>query len=328
MKFQNLLLFKKSIANLHSHHFLIVIEDEYERNQVIDWIVSTLPKGFVSRFSASSSWEALLAGLWENSLWGEVPILIVDELEKRKKEEIDKLISEAFVDSFSGYLILGAKGKVSCAEHFEKNGVVFDLSLEKPWDRKKRFAEAIAEKCAAEKKSISLSAGEKLLESASDDVSFLGKEIDKILSYVGDKKTNQHEDVMAISSWKEKTTVWHLADRLIWKEDKKEEPVEHLLQDSSFFHTFLGALRYQLQLGYKLSIAGGKEDVSFSKVPAKILEKRKEKASVYGKEYFREGLSFLYRMDVLSKSGVDLELLFDRISAYFLQYDKNSVSSS
>jgi DNA polymerase III delta subunit len=328
MKYQNLSLFKKSLDNLSSRYFLVVMEDDYERGKLMGLIASKISNGFITRFSSSSSWDALLGSLWENSLWNEVPILSVDEVEKRKKEEIEKLCIEAFNVSFSGYLIIGSREKLYCNDEFEKRGFFLDLGSEKPWDRKKRFSESITDHCAQVRKSISISAVEKLLENAHDDFSFLEGEIDKVISYVGDKKAIQLEDILAISVSKEKITVWQIADRLIWKEDKKEEPFEHLIQDPTFFHTFLGALRYQLQVGYKLSMAKGQDSTSFAKMPFKILEKRKEQASNYGLEYFREGIHFLYKMDVLSKSGVDLGLLFDRIFAHFLQHDKNSISSS
>ena len=76
-------------------------------------------------------------------LFGSKPVVLVDEVEKFEKKEMQILADHFPTQS---YLLLGARKKVPLASAVEKEGIVLDLSEEKPWDRDKRIAEQLVEK--------------------------------------------------------------------------------------------------------------------------------------------------------------------------------------
>ena len=127
--------------------------------------------------------------------------------------------------------------------------MVLDLSLEKIWDKEKRYKEYVKEKCAQAKKIISAQNIDKLLSKVGIDLVAIQHETEKLITYVGSRNVIEYQDIKEISTTHVGYTLWQVAEKIVW-EKKINIVQEHI--DSSFFHGLVQAIRYQLQLGLKI----------------------------------------------------------------------------
>lgn len=287
-----------------SHLFLILSPDSYERMKLIELVSKYVPNSStfsVSRFSTKENGvEKALNALQEVLLLGSEPIVILDEIDGIDSRGEKLLLNFLKNPITSGYLILNGekkKGMVNLFGEIEKRAVVIDLSLEKPWDKEKRLLEAVSEKCARYKKSISAPAMELLLSRAGLDLSLVEAEVDKLTLFVGDKPIVEEKDVVSIVSLSNQSSIWQIAEKIVWE---KERPDFKDLEIADFYK-LIGAVRYQLQIGCKLA-SGSLEN--FSKMAPKLFFTRQKQARELGDFFFKEGLEKLFEIELISKNNV------------------------
>lgn len=308
MKYQNTTAFYKHLASSFPHHlcssYLILTSDEEEKKGIETHLLSLLPEKKPS-FRAKTedvSIEKVLDPFLSFSLFEERPIVILEEIEtmQSKDAEIFKKFLKKKIDR--GFLICTARSKTSLSSHFEKIGVVLDLLDEKPWDRDKRVADQLIQKAQKLGKTISARAFSLFLEQVGKESSILHRELEKLITYVGDRSLIDEKDVMTVTSFLKAKTIWQMAEELVFEQ---KIPVS-----SEFgFSAMVAPIRSQLQLGKKMAelIAS---NIPFSewnsylpKIFPKTLEKRALQVRKLGASYFDKALIHLFSLELLSRHG-------------------------
>lgn len=241
--------------------------------------------------------KALFDHLQTPSLFGGEPIALLDEMEKLPKKQFS-------VPQLSfGYLLLGARGKVPYAASVEKEGVILDLSDEKPWEKEKRQQAELEAKAKSAGKTLAPGVVSLLFERLDKESATLASELDKLICYVADRMSIEPSDVLAITAQSRTFSNWHMAEEFIW-EGKEAKAV-----DDSSFHALIPALRSELQLGLKiaslLSQNAPREEwtAALPRVYPRALERKTSQAAKLGLPYFAKGLQALFDMELKSRTG-------------------------
>ncbi len=304
MKYNNLKAFQKHLSSAAPHHlcrsYLVLVPDDFERARVLDSILAFLPDA-PNRLSANQSdLRTCLDSIQNMSLFGE-SVTVIDEMECFSKSDLKSFVDHLKVAS--GYVILGARSKVDLlASAVEKEGVVFDLLEEKPWDKEKRIIDQLMMRAQNAAKTMNADAMTLLIERLGVDLALLESEIDKLICYVGDRSFISSDDILAISPMSKTATLWQKAEEVIWEGGGFEAT------DSNGFHGMIPALKSQLHLGLSLATLIEERRPSdewgkfLPKIWPKTLEKRSSQAARLGSNYFRKGLEKLFEIELISRS--------------------------
>lgn len=321
MRYTQLSAFQKHLASAAPHNlcrlYLIVCADAFERKAALDAILSyaaTPDAQVVRKVGPETTEREIFDALNSPSLFGGEPIVVVDEADKKLLDALSSGLKEPL--SF-GYLFLGAKGKVG-APFAQIQGVVLDLSEEKPWDREKRLAEKLHAMAKSAGTRLSTDAAPLILERVDGDAALLANEMEKLICYAAEKQEITRADVEAVCKSSRNFTLWQIADDLIWERVFRANESE--LSDPSFFHGLLASLRQQLIVGVKMCALreAGTPFVEwrshFPKIWPKALEKKAEISGKLSGAYFHKGLELLFQVELLSKSS---SLPTDALLDYF-----------
>jgi len=163
------------------------------------------------------------------------------------------------------------------------------------------------------------------------DLSLTENEINKLITFVGSKKSIEIEDVQSICPINITGSVWKIAEEIVWgKIDFDNLPI-----DITYFHLLISAIRYQLQLGCKMAAILEKDKKAdlinyFPKIYPRALEKKKQIALQRKSIFFKESLKSLFEIDYLSKTvNMNLANLLDLLKTkllYLAIYDVNITS--
>lgn len=319
MRFTNLKVFEKHLSSSTLQQlgrlYLIASADDFERKQAMDVVLSRVmsPDGMAEHLLGSeASVEKILEALDSPALFGAESVVVVDEVDKKL---LDALAVQFKKPISFGHLLLGTK--VKAAAHFvEAGGVVLDLLDERPWEKEKRLVEQLHETAQAAGKQLVPSAASWMLEHIEKDSAALSSEMDKVLCYCAQKKTIERSDVEEICSNCRASTLWQIADDLVWNQLFRANGAD--VRDASFFHGLIASLRQQLMLGLKMhelaqqQVPFSEWNSHFPKVWPKTIEKKAQLANRLGVDYFRRGLNHLFEIELLSKSSsVPLDALLD-----------------
>ena len=295
-------------APLHlSHLYLVAVPNESERKRALDLILSYLKEPFLIQLPQGKIAEVSEA-LHTQPLFGGEPVVIVENADSELLKEFSKQPI-----SF-GYLLLATHSKASIPKNFEIQGVILDLTEEKPWDREKRLVEMLHDKAKTLGKELSPDAAAWMLEHLEPDCDLLFGELEKLICYCASKRMVERSDAEAICTKNRTRALWFLAEDLVWEQTDRLTDDE--IRDS--FHPLLALVRTQLSIGLKMHelFESGVPYLEwggyFPKLRPKALEKKAHHAKRLGKAYFRNGLDHLFQIDFLSKSSsVSNEALCD-----------------
>lgn len=309
MKHLNFISFKKHFGNPGLKKikiYLVVIQDLYEREKIISYILKkiNIKKFNLSKFSNESNLNKIINAFQSLSLLGGDPFVIIENIEILSKQDIQNL--NLYLKTSEVNLIIGANNKQTSSvlySTFEKKGLVFDLSAEKIWEKEKRMVSFVIEKCFKANKNISAIVIEALFERVGLVLALVENEINKLITYVGDKKSIELEDVQSICPINITESIWKIAEEIVWGKIN----FDNLSVDLNFFHLLISAIRYQLQLGYKIASiieSNNKSDLFsyFPKIYPRALEKKKEIAKNRSSSFYKKAINTLFDIDVLSKT--------------------------
>ena len=314
--------------------YLVVVPNNYEKEKFINYILKKNNfKNFnLCRFSKNFKLSDIINTFQSPSFLGGEPLILIDDLEGLSKEEIKKL--NDFVKNNEVHLIIGSCNKTQALALYptiEKKGLVFDLSLEKIWEKEKRIANFLVEQCVKAKKNISSLVIEALFEKVGLDLASLEQEIYKLITFAADKQSIELEDVHKVCPFSLNESIWQKAEEIVWGKITFDKS----LLDANFFHALISAVRYQLQLGYKIaSLLESKKahDISlyFPKIYPKTLEKKMKIAQSYKTVFYKKALKELFAIDLLSKTvNFNFSYLLDLLKTkllYISTYDVNSIT--
>jgi len=333
MKISNFSILKKNIDNLDvtkTKLFLVISPDVFEKEKIIKEILSSISKNTqvnVTRFSKVTSLDEIFNVYNSMSLLGGHMLALIDDLNLIFKNDLPKL--NEYIKKNNVFFIAGSQNKSLASglyQTVEKNGLVFDLSQEKFWEKEKRIANFAIEKCMKAKKNISAGVIDTIFSKVGVDFALVEKEVEKLLLYTMEKKSIELEDVENICPTNMTQSIWQIAEKIVWD----QITFDNFSIDSSFFHQLLSSIRYNLQIGYKIASLvemgkGSELNVAFPKMYPRLLEKRKEIATRYSTKYFKKALQIIFETDVLSKSCSLMLLDYLKLKLLFLQlYDINS----
>ncbi len=309
MRYQNLKSFQKHLSSAAPHHlchlYLIAIPDDFERSKALDSVLSYLltPDSLPTRLSGIDlELRTLFDAIQSPSLLGGETIVILDETEKMAKKQLQTLADFLNESQISIYLLLGSRSKSPLVNAIEKQGVILDLTDEKPWDKEKRIADQLTEKVKNSGKRLAPDALALLFERLDKDASTLDSEIEKLICFAGERPTIERADVLSISAANRTHTLWQTAEEIVW-EGGDTPPI-----DPASFHGLIPALRSQMHLGLKLAslieakIPSDEWSTYLPKIWPKTLEKRASQAARLGTRYFRKGIDKLFDIELLSRS--------------------------
>ena len=311
MKYQNLKSFEKHLASAHPNHFCrcycVLLADDAGRGEILRSVAHTLsPAGPIQQMSGSQTpLKAVFEALQTPWLFGEEPLILLDECDKLNKEATTSLSTFLKQPLQVGFLLLGARGKTPLAKVAETLGVVLDLSEEKPWEKEKRLSESLVEQAKQAGKKLDPDVIPCLIERVGPESALLKQELDKLICYVGDRETMERSDLSHIAAMSRSSTIWQTAEGIIWE--------GIIAQNGEGFYALIPALRSQLVLGLKIaSLVEGKVpqeewSQSLPKLWPRTLEKRKEQATRKGSLFFQKGLDKLFQIELLSRSTSNRE---------------------
>lgn len=249
------------------------------------------------------------------SLFGTLPIALLDRIDEIGEKELLSLSEYVAHPTPNSYLILGASSLKYLADFYDKGKkevVILDLSLEKPWQREKRMKKVCAARIASEGKIISPALLDHLFKELPLELGLIEQEISKLLCYVGEKKEISMDDMRAVVCFGKAKEGWQRADEIVWGGKLSMEKEE---MDATLLFGLIGQIRYYLEKGLMVAslIEKGKSLQEIADEYAEISNSLLEKFSQNPRslEFFKRGLVLLFELELSAKSNLGSpELLF------------------
>ncbi len=336
MKYQNFPTFANHLKEARlakgSSIYLVVTPCPFERKKIFAQILSALKTQEAPTLfeGGSVSTPKMISQLNSPSLFGGQTAVILDEVDKLKKGSLEPLFSYFESPSKSSFLLLGTSSAKSGSDLYAKGKkeiIVFDLSGEKPWDRKLRLQKYLIDLSAKEAKSLSPDVALRILDQVGLDLSVLDQEMFKLMLYAHGRSQITLEDVKAICARGEGLTSWGLVDQILWEKGPCQID---LTLDLAELLPLIGQLRYQLQLGMQVAVLV-EQRLSTQEIQAELptlrgaaLEKKIHFAKQHSISYFQKALHNLFEIELLSKnSSINAPLLLDSF-IFKLEHLKNA----
>ncbi len=325
MKFQKLDALERHFKDSFPDHlcpvYIICSASESERKKIMGSLAKRLERECdLRRFGALN--EAL-DHLNEGSLFSSKLASVFDGVDLLTKSELDLLNKYILSPNQKGYLILGSSSSKPIAEIYlsgKKEIVLLDLAKEKPWEEKERLQKWMVQVLHSKKTAIRPDAVEKLLARFEADRLLLQQEIEKLICYVGQREEITGQDVEAVCFGKSEINPFQLAREVIWGAVKQPPKI----RDLSVLLPLVGQLRFQLEMGLKISVmlrkghSQAEIGASFPRLFPKVLQTTIEQTRRYGEAPFKEGLKYLYDMELgIKTSRAKPEILFSIFCANF-----------
>ena len=331
MKYQNLSAFEKHLdqpAPAHlSRIFLLVVPCSYERKKIVETIARAIGKRegdlhLTTKEASPSSWEGTHEKLNTFSLFGGKEAIFLDGIDKLKKANLTEIALYSANPSPLAFLILGAASGKTLSEIYtkgKKEVIVCDLSDEKPWERKERLKRYLAQFAGASGKRIDSAALDCFLENVGLNLPALEQELFKVITYVGERPQVTAADVEALCVQNKSSTIWQMAESLVWKGSL---PPETTPIDLSLLLPLISQLRSQIQQGLTLALLQeqgfgvGEISHTLPQLRSQTLEKLLPLAKAKRSLFFRKGLKALFEIELMAKnSSLEPGLLLDLFTA-------------
>lgn len=328
MKFQQLGAFEKHLEKAAPNHlsrvYLIVSGCADERRAIgerVKGAIGKKEKGAQSLCynAQEAEWGKVREELNSASFLGGCRIVVLDEVDKLKKEALASLVSYVARPSPFVYLLLGAASAKALGELYEsgkKECIVCDLSGEKPWERKERVKASVVARVAKEGKRITPGALEMVMGRTGAQPAMLEQELAKLLCYCAERGEIAERDVQAVGIPEKALSVWACAEAIVWQGGT---PGVDASFDLSSFLVILGQVRSHLQQGLQLALhlAEGKPlaTLSLPLFKPQMLEKIAPLARRRTAVFFKEKLKIAFEMEVMAKSAsLPPRLLLDMLA--------------
>ncbi|KPK32478.1 MAG: hypothetical protein AMS24_04155 [Chlamydiae bacterium SM23_39] len=324
MLYQNFFSLKKYLQSYFpnlAYLYLIVMEEDFERIKMMEDIIKYFPEAnnfSLLKFSFPTPIKEIFYSFNTPSLLGKTNICIFDKIDLYKKNALKEILFYLKDIKDELFLLLGAKEKktlLTILTEVTKRGVVVDLSEETKKDKENRLYFFIREKAAQNKKMILKDAIDEIFKKTNLVLSSVEKEMEKVISYVGEKNVIDKEDILNVCSNMRVNFFWKIAEEIIWKEDPFNVELEKEYVDSTFFYSLLGHLRYQLKKG--LEINERNKNRYFWDID--------KRAVFLKKSFFKKSLIELFKIDLISRKNVNSYIalldLFRAKIKYFMDYE-------
>jgi DNA polymerase-3 subunit delta len=242
----------------------------------------------------------------------------VEKIEKLSEKNRDAAIDhlEAYFDNPAPFTVLVLEAtaldqRMKLAKLLTDKTLVVDVGLGEDLDARQAAAVPLARAMAKEQGvDFEKGAAEDLAEFVAADLMRLKTEIDKLTTYVAQRKLIRRQDVTALVISEKTTTVWELADMLATRQGKRAlEFLDCLLREGEEPLSMLGAITWMYR---KLIEASELKGISNGYQAARALAMRPEQAEValqsarkIPKARLLQGLQSLQAADSRLKGGAD-----------------------
>lgn len=275
---------------------LILSSVAAERKKILDKWRRQKPDLPIAKYEAGKiSVEGFLEELRWPDLFTPTRCLILEKIELLKKEEAQLLMEAFALLPPNVYLILsGSSFKGKC-----KNSC--DFTQEKPWEKPTRLKQWLQEEASLSGKTLSSQLLSFLIEEVSQDFGQLQQELFKLIVYVGERSSIDLKDAKALILPTLQATGWQIAEAIVW--EKKD------LANTSFDISFIGQIRYHLQLGQQIaslmekSLPPSEILAQIPQLKPKALEKYYPLVKHRGKSFFVQGLQALFACELKCKTS-------------------------
>jgi DNA polymerase III delta subunit len=314
---------KKSFPDHISQGFAFLVQSPEDRRHFIDCLVNTLSHFFPRREVQRHDKDQLnLSDIAEKldslSLFHQTTIHIFDPLDEADPAFLD-LLKKVILQSRKGcFFVFGASKKEKIMNLYgalKKELIILDLSEEKPWHRKERLISQILLYGKKAGKVLEPALIDRLLNSCQMNLPLLLTNIDKCLLFAKDKECITLSHVEEILPQNPEEKMWDLAEQVVWSKQ-----IIQLQQELDLF-AFLGAIRYHLQLGLKISEKILKSNQvlpeDFPKVNKNRLPLFTDKVRILGVPYFQKGIVYLFELELKAKTFLDPKKGLDLLIFHF-----------
>lgn len=220
------------------------------------------------------------------------------------------------------FLILsgsGVSGSSAFYKQVEKVGIVLELAEEKGTSKEKSHIDIATKRVLAAGKQIDAKACQYLVTHLGGEPSLLFQEVDKLVTYVGERPHITLEDVKSICVNIDNDTIWQLGEALFKRETATAlRIIRTMLHAGTSFLALLRQIRHQFQTEYQvcsiLSCGGSGGDVTqkFPYMKGYVLDRHLQMARGYGITRFKKAMLALDAMELQAKNdGWDDDLLAD-----------------
>jgi DNA polymerase III subunit delta len=308
------------------------------RAQLIETFVPEAARAWaVSRYSAdrNETQDALEQAQTLPMLAPRQVVLLhdVEKIEKLSEKNRDAAIDhlEAYFDNPAPFTVLVLEAtaldqRMKLAKLLTDKTLVVDVGLGEDLDARQAAAVPLARAMAKEQGvDFEKGAAEDLAEFVAADLMRLKTEIDKLATYVAQRKLIRRQDVTALVISEKATTVWELADMLATRQGKRAlEFLDCLLREGEEPLSMLGAITWMYR---KLIEASELKGISNGYQAARALAMRPEQAELalqsarkIPKARLLQGLQSLQAADSRLKGGADnphavMEFLISELAA-------------
>lgn len=315
MKFNRASAFEKHLLEAKKEHlapvYLLAIPDAYERKRMAEQVAARI--GFFYPDSTFTTKEAMPIGhlldeLNTISLF-EKNRIIFYETQSIKKEELSGLTRYFANPASSTYLILGISQTKMAQEIYmegKKHLISCDFTEEKPWDRKERLKNYLRRFVAARKKKCSLLLLEQLLEKRGMDLAILEQDLEKIITFIGERLHIEELDLTAVCNDQKLANLWQLSDAILFSKQKISFDSEI---DISCLLSLIGQMRLQLQRSLEIRILLEKKMshaeicLKFPTIKKNPLEKLFSFAQEREEKWLIQALHHLFQIEMLAKNS-------------------------
>ncbi|MCB1117365.1 MAG: hypothetical protein KDK50_02155 [Chlamydiia bacterium] len=319
MKFQNFSAFGKHLREAFPHNlsqcFALIVPKADERESAACHLISVLQKADPKlKVYKTLDFDKTLLEIQENSLFGDLPLVYLDEVESLNKKQWQELIlAIKSLPSGVRLILAGANAKAcpTLSTEVKDALVMLDLSAEKPWDREKRIAEQLMQRASENGKTMERACLDYLFQAIGPELGLLEQALEKLICYSGEAS---HIDLKAAHKLvrpSKEQSLWQVAEKLIW------DKVLPRRVESNDFPMLIGALRYQLELGLCMTLTPEQLKERFPTLRDRSLSKFQNYR--YPAQYFERALRALYTSERAFKNGVsDGSLCFDLFAGKLL----------
>jgi DNA polymerase-3 subunit delta len=308
------------------------------RAQLIETFVPEAARPWaVSRYSADrNETQAALEQAQTLPMLAPRQVVLLHEVEKIEK--LSDKNRDAAIENLEAYfanpapftvLVLEATAldqRMKLAKLLTEKTLVVDVGLGEDLQARQAAAVPLARAMAKEQGvEFEPGAAEDLAEFVAADLMRLKTEVDKLATYVAQRKLIRRQDVTALVISEKTTTVWELADMLAKREGKRAlEFLDCLLRDGEQPLQMLGAITWMYR---KLIEASELKGISNGYQAARALSMRPEQAELalqsarkIPKARLMQGLQSLQTADNRLKGGADdpqavMEFLISELAA-------------
>lgn len=259
MKYTQFRAFEKHLQSAGSFQFpqvyCFIGKDSQERALALDALKKSLKIDETLRFETEAE-KDFLRDLDTFSLFQEKRLLhfqVGEKLSKQTSAQLEKRMSHL---SPLTYIVFSAEtlsAKTSFYQAIEKAGVILEMGEEKPWEKEKSLAEWLLDKVTKEGKTISGDAVNLLVRGCRGSFAILCREWEKLLTYIGDHKAIQTQDVEAICYLDPVDSQWLLGEAILQRNSKLALEVAcRMLDQGHAVFVLLRQIRHQMMTALQL----------------------------------------------------------------------------